>query len=110
VSAPKLSIPRRHTGSREGDEMQRLAQDVARRLNDQPFGAGRLVEGVVFSAGVDRLVDHGLGYRPSGALVLRDYGTNVCTGVGEATTQPDDVTKQIRMRSPVTCTVDLWIF
>ena len=106
----KLAIRRQHTGSHASDEAQRLAQQAARRLNDCPFLVGRRVDGLTFAAGVDKLVDHGLGRRPRGVLVLRDYGTDVCTGVGESSTQPNDTTKQINLRSPDDCTVDLWFF
>lgn len=104
-----LASRRQHTGSRASDEAQRLAQQAAQSLNACPFARGRLVS-VTFAAGVDQLVAHGLGRRPRGVLVLRDYGANVCTGVGESTTQPTDLAKHINLRSPVTCTVDLWVF
>lgn len=106
----KIAVRRQHAATREGLEAQVLGQRVARSMNAIPFATGQLVKEVTFAAGVDRLVDHGLGRRPQGCLVLRDYGTNVCTGVGEATTQPNDVSQQLRMRSPVACTVDLWMF
>lgn len=106
----KFALRREHSGTRAGDNAQRLAQEVARRANGCPFFVGVAVKGVTFAAGVDKLVSHGLGRRPQGVIVLRDYGTNVCTGVGESTTQPTDVTKQIKLRSPVACTCDLWFF
>lgn len=110
MAAAKLPVRRRFTGTAEGDDMQRLAQQTAERANACPFFVGVLVSGVVFAAGVDRLVDHGLGARPQGCLVLRSYGANVCTGVGESATQPTNTDAQLRMVSPVACTVDLWIF
>lgn len=110
MAATKLALRRQHTGSHQADEAQRLAQQAVQRLNACPFIVGRRLDGITFAAGVDQLVAHGLGRRPRGFLVLRDYGANVCTGVGESTTQPENIDQQIKLRSPVACTVDLWAF
>ncbi len=108
--AEKIAVRREHTGSREGDAIQAMPTAVARKLNAMPFVAGVLVKNLAFTAGVDLLVSHGLGRRPSGVFIVRDYGANVCTGIGESTTQAADLTKTIKLRSPTTSTVDLWIF
>lgn len=107
----KLSLRREQTGDRGLNELQRLALELGQRANECPFFTGRRVT-VTFAAGVDQVVNHGLGHRPQGVLILRDYGANVCTGVGESASsaQPPDLTKQIALRSPTASTVDLWIF
>lgn len=109
MPAPRVAPRRELTGTRQGDDAQRVAIDVARRFNLLPFGNGKRIDGVVFAAGTPKTIAHGLGRRPTSYLVLRSYGANVCTGVGESTTQPSDVTKSINLQTVVACTVDLWV-
>lgn len=107
----KLPTSREHTGDRPTDAIQARISRLEQRANGCPFLVGQSVKSITFAAGVDQVISHGLGFRPNGVLVLRDYGANVCTGVGEATSQSGiDTTKQLRLRAPVACTVDLWVF
>lgn len=110
MASTKLARSREHTGDRRVDSIQARIDKTLAALNACPFIFGREIPNQTFTAGVDKTISHGLERRPRGVLVLRDYGANVCTGVGESTTQPNDTTKQINLRSPVTCTVDLWIW
>lgn len=109
---PITRIPdlREHTGTSSGDRAQAIARELARRVNVCRFLFGRPVTGIEFTAGVDKLVSHGLNRAPIGYFVIRDYGANVCTGVGDATSQPAALDRKINLRSPVTCKVDLWFF
>jgi hypothetical protein len=99
-----------HTGDRQMESIQRAREDVAQVVNDCPFIRGKAVRGVLFAAGVGRLVTHRLGYRPKGYLITRNYGLNVANVVGESGTIPADPNNQIWLLTTVNATVDLWFF
>lgn len=104
-------LTRVHTGNLQADAAQRLAQKTAQALGAIPFGGGTSwVRGLVFVANVAQNVNHGLGRAPQGYIVTRNYGPSVYETVGEATTQPPDVTRQIAMITAVNAKFDILFF
>lgn len=83
MASSKLPYRRVHTGTREGDSMQRSGQEVARKTSAHPTNDARLLDtdvggvagaGLVFTAGTARSIAHGLGRRAKGFLEV--YGAD----------------------------------
>lgn len=83
MPSPKIAFRREHTGTRVGDGLQRLAQDVADRVNASPVLDSRLIDAeqgqpagsaLVFEAAMPRSIPHGLG-RPAVGW-LETYGAD----------------------------------
>lgn len=83
MAATKAAYRREHTGTRQGDGMQRSAQETARKVSAHPTNDARLIDtdvggvsgkGLAFSAGVARSIAHGLGRKAKGFLEV--YGAD----------------------------------
>lgn len=84
MASAKSGFRRVHTGTREGDAMQRQAQETARAANAHPTNGARLIDtdvggvagkGLTFSSGVPRSIPHGLGRKATG--FIEAYGVDV---------------------------------
>jgi hypothetical protein len=69
MASAKSAYRREHTGTRVGDNIQRVAQDVARAAGAHPLNGATLIDaepdavagsGLAFTAGVARSIAHGL--------------------------------------------------
>jgi hypothetical protein len=83
MASAKSAYRREHTGTRQGDGMQRLAQDTARSAGAHPTNGARLLDtdvggvkgaGLAFTAGTPRSIAHGLGRKATGFFEV--YGVD----------------------------------
>lgn len=108
VRATRTAVRREITGDAQSDRMQRQAQQLASAVNLNPFISGNLVKGVVVVTGAaGTTINHGLGRKWSGYIVVRQQGN--ASAIVESLTQPDP-TRQIALLASVQTTVDLWFF
>lgn len=83
------------TGALPTDQAQILAQRVAQKVADAPWGSGVSWVKRVDISTLGTLVNHGLGRTCQGFLITRVTG--VAASLCEAATQPADTTKQITL-------------
>lgn len=110
MASAKIAFRRVQTGTFEGDQIQRQAQQAARQVNALPFGQGVWVRNVVIGT-TNTVVNHGLGRVPQGYLATRVQGNAVAWCESLPANQPPDRTRQyafIASTSPVT--LDLFFF
>lgn len=111
MSAPKTLTPRReHTPDRAAAAVQQSTADMAKVLGFCPLLRGKLVTGIVFAAGVERVVRHGMGVRATGYIEVRRYGANVANGIGESGTVATDPKNEIWLITTLDTTRDIWFF
>jgi len=104
----KIAFRRQHTGDRNVDEAQRLAQQLQTRTNACPLINGNLVKQVtIVTAAAGTTINHGLGRVWTGWIITRVFGNGAL--FVEATNQPDP-TRQIAILSSVQTVVDIWFF
>lgn len=79
--------------------------EVIEQITSKNLLDGRLIEGIVVTAGTVKVVDHGLerGYR--GWVVVKQ---NANSNIWEST--PNLPTLQIRLNASVNVTISLWVF
>ena len=84
MAGVKAAYRREHTGTRQGDAMQRQAQEVARAASAHPTHGARLIDaeldavagsGLSFTAGTTRSIPHGLGRKARGFVEV--YGPDL---------------------------------
>lgn len=111
MAAIKLpATARAHTGDRLLDDAQRLGQQAARKLNALPFADGVLVRNQVITTG-GTVVTHGLGRKPTGYIFTRFQGNASPIVEALATSQPTDLTKQIKfLAGSASVTADIFFF
>jgi hypothetical protein len=110
---PKTAFRRQHTGSRVGDEMQRLPQEIQQQLQRCPFLIGRAIS-VKLAAATAFTVNHGIG-RPAACLILRQNydGTGNTAKLTESSTATQaslDLNNQLSIVADVACWLDLWFY
>lgn len=95
---------------------QRTTNTEVNRVNEtlaaNPFIKGKAVTGQVFTGGVNLLVQHNLGYAPTGYIITRSYGANVGVRCGEPTpavAAPDPL-NQIYLTTTLNATFDFWFY
>ena len=120
----KIAIRRQHTGDRVFDEMQRLAQQTAQKVNSLsttataagPFGKGVAVTNQSIST-AGTTVTHNLGRVPTGYLITRyrsntNVGATILENGAMTTTTAPFLCIQGNGAAPgaSTVTVDLWFY
>ncbi len=106
MAVTRLSLPQEHTGDRQTQAMQATAGRTATTLNGCPFVVGNLVEGLVFTSGVARSVDHKLGRAVQGYWVVRS--DTLCT-VFDSGGNDKSITMTAFTSAP-TGTLSVWFF
>ncbi len=66
----KIPSPREHTGNRQLDAIQNAAEQTVRALNSFPIVFGIMSDEETFTAGQTRALDHRLGRKPIGFIVV----------------------------------------
>lgn len=114
MGTPRTPYRRVHTGTREGDAMQRQAQESARSSNAHPTNGARLIDtdtggvagaGLAFSAGTPRSIAHGLGRRAKGFFEVYGVDAPSAARVGlYATAHPSGITSDTHITLTPTST------
>lgn len=102
MASVKSAYRREHTGTRQGDGMQRAAQEVARTVGAHPTNGARLIDtdvggvsgaGLAFTAGTARSIAHGLGRKAKGFFEVYGADAPSAARVGlYATAHPSGIT------------------
>lgn len=102
MAATKAAYRREHTGTRQGDGMQKLAQVTAKKVDDHPTNGARLIDtdvggvagaGLAFTAGTARSIAHGLGRKAKGFFEVYGADAPSAARVGLfATAHPSGIT------------------
>lgn len=90
--------------------VRQLVHAFGSLLATVPFlSRGKLVT-VTFAAGVAQTVQHNLGKKCRGYIVVRNYGTNVSNVFGETGAVATDPLNQIVLITSVASKFDVWFF
>lgn len=119
MSGHRVPFRRTHTGSFAGDQMQRVAQQVAQAVNAQPLAGAKLIDaesgafagtGLAFSAGTARSIAHGLGRRAVGFFETYGLDTASAARVGLfPTAHPAGITSDTHVTVTPTSSGTCWL-
>lgn len=98
------------TGDYHAQAAQRAAEAGTAPSRALPFGDGNLIADIPLLAGTAKDIDHRLGRKYQGWIIVR-LQTTAAPVIVELPTLPLNMRdKQIRIQATAICLVDLWIF
>lgn len=119
MASVKNAYRREHTGTRQGDGVQRAAQDTARTVGAHPTNGARLIDtdvggvagkGLAFTSGTARSIAHGLGRKAKGFFEVYGADAPSAAQVGlYATAHPSGITSDKYITVTPTNTGTCWI-